>query len=287
LSVKDGEKEKIPERRGIAKSLWQRFVHLDVLLVEDIEINREVIAELLALVGLRVRMAGNGKEALEQIEQKKPDLVLMDCQMPVMDGFAATRLLRANPAFRAIPVIALTANASNEDRQACLDAGMNAHVAKPIQMEKLYEEFARCFPESAERQGAPEDLSAAQQFSMHELPRIPGIAMAAALVHVGGKYPLLKRILQRFRNDYVQGFAARYSEAFDQGDYKTSLRLVHSLKGVASTVGAIELAEAAKLLENAVARHDDEACELALAEVLSCLRVLGDGLACLDNLPAQ
>ena len=138
-----------PNRRKDADLQWSRFRALDILLVEDVEVNQEVICELLASVGLSVRLAGNGVEALSEVARKTPDLILMDCQMPVMDGYMATRQLRENPLWRKLPVIALTANAMVEDQEKCFAAGMNAHVAKPIRMELLYECMVQCVPSTA------------------------------------------------------------------------------------------------------------------------------------------
>ncbi|MBV2207357.1 MAG: response regulator, partial [Pseudomonas sp.] len=90
--------------------------------------------------------AQNGAEALAAVAEKRPDLVLMDCHMPVMDGYTATRKLRADAATRDLPVIALTASALDTDQRKCFDAGMNAHVAKPIRMEALYAQMERCLP---------------------------------------------------------------------------------------------------------------------------------------------
>jgi PAS domain S-box-containing protein len=114
-----------------------------VLLVEDNEVNREVALALLGSVGIDVSMAGNGQEALEMVERQDFDAVLMDCQMPVMDGYAATRALRRQPQRQSLPIIAMTANAMVGDRDAALAAGMNDHIAKPINVDEMFATLAR------------------------------------------------------------------------------------------------------------------------------------------------
>ena len=114
-----------------------------LLLVEDNEINRELALELLTGEGISVAVACDGREALQMLERERFDAVLMDCQMPVMDGFAATRALRAQPRWRDLPVIAMTANAMVSDRQKALDAGMNDHIAKPINVNQMFATLAR------------------------------------------------------------------------------------------------------------------------------------------------
>jgi CheY-like chemotaxis protein len=117
-----------------------------ILLVEDNEINRELAAELLQGVGVQVTLACDGQEALDALATQAFDAVLMDCQMPVMDGYTATRALRKMTHLRDLPVIALTANAMTGDREAALAAGMNDHIAKPIRIDELYATLARWLP---------------------------------------------------------------------------------------------------------------------------------------------
>jgi len=117
-----------------------------LLLVEDNEINQEVALDLLHEVGFDADVASDGAEALRQVQKHDYDLVLMDVQMPVMDGLTATRAIRALPGREDLPILAMTANAFNEDRQACLEAGMNDHFAKPFDAETLYAAMIKWLP---------------------------------------------------------------------------------------------------------------------------------------------
>ena len=114
-----------------------------ILLVEDNEINQEVALAVLGSAGIDVSVAGNGQEALDMLGRQDFDAVLMDCQMPVMDGYAATRALRRQPLRQSLPVIAMTANAMVGDRDAALAAGMNDHIAKPINVDEMFTTLAR------------------------------------------------------------------------------------------------------------------------------------------------
>jgi CheY-like chemotaxis protein len=155
---------------------WSRFKGIDILLVEDVEINREVMSELLASVGLKARLATNGVEAFAEVACKTPDLVLMDCHMPIMDGYAATRQLRANPTLIKLPIIALTASAMADDKRRCLAAGMDGYVAKPVNLDVLYEQMIQCLPEFAAEQGAESKTAYANATpSSHGLPQFAGI----------------------------------------------------------------------------------------------------------------
>ncbi|PKO40765.1 MAG: hypothetical protein CVU31_15985 [Betaproteobacteria bacterium HGW-Betaproteobacteria-4] len=271
-----------PDRRKAADRQWSRFRNLDILLVEDIEVNQEVICALLADVGITLRLASNGAEALDAVSRQVPDLILMDCQMPVMDGYTATRKLRENPAWEKIPVIALTANAMVEDKEACRAAGMNSHVPKPVRMDVLYERIAQCFPDipatattETKRRLAPS--------AENTRPAFPGINVTIGLAHVGGRLPLLLRILKQFRDTQGLSFAGQFQTAQAAGDWLTASRLAHSIKGVAHTIGATDLGESAEVLERAAAAGDAEKCDAQLPPLLALLAQVMSGLVELDR----
>ncbi len=283
----------VTDRRRPAALQWSRFRHLDILLVEDIEVNQEVIRELLAGVGLAVRLAVNGADAIAEITRKTPDVVLMDCHMPVMDGYTATRKLRENTIWKQLPIIALTANALPEDQERCLIAGMNAHLAKPIRMEKLYQRLVQCLPVLPDVPAAvPSDkadtvsnmATADTTTTPGDLPTFPGIDVVIGLAHIGGRLPLLFRVLKQFRDNQGQKFAAQIEQALAETDWEAATRLAHSLKGVAHTLGALDLADAAIVLLNATNNHDMNACNTALPAVLEHLQMVTAGLGTLEQM---
>ena len=236
---------------------WSIFRGIDVLLAEDIEINQEVIVELLSGVGIYARIANNGEEALAEVARKVPDLILMDCQMPVMDGFTATRQLRSNPLWKSIPVIALTANAMSEDRERCLEAGMNSHVAKPLRMALLFAEMQSCLIHwSALAEAPPAKESTPPSDQATETLSIDGIDTAQALHYLSGNTVLYQRLLRRFNDLTLPGFAPQLAEALAAHDWETLARVAHTLKGVALTLGANNLGQAATALEKASRQED-------------------------------
>lgn len=275
LGISDAETVK-DERRQQPLASWSRFRSLDILVVEDVEVNREVIGELLANAGLMARFAEDGQEALLAVEHRCPDLILMDVQMPVMDGCMATRRLRENPAYRDLPIIALTANALRDEREKCLAAGMNAHVAKPVRMEVLFDQIAKCVPERFRRDTG--EIEAASGESLHvENPTLPGIDVAVGLRYVK-KIESYRRLLAKFRDTRGRTFESDYSQAMATGDWEAQIRLAHSLKGIAQTLGACDLGEAAAALEEAASSKDHGRMKELFALTLGALRVVINGL---------
>ena len=260
---------------------WSRFRDLDILVVEDVEVNREVIQELLTSVGLSCRLASNGLEALGEVARQTPDVILMDCQMPVMDGFTATRRLRENPAWRYLPVIALTANAMREDQEKCFAAGMNAHLPKPVRMNTLFERLLQCMPDAyAESPARPAPGRPAE--TAEPLPEFAGIDVPLALAHVGGRLPMLYRVLKKFHQVHNStNFTNQFNQARTTDDWDSAIRLTHSLKGAALTLGMLELGEAAEMLEQAANAKAGETCDAALKTLLTCLSIVNQGLSAL------
>ncbi|MEO5345113.1 MAG: PAS domain S-box protein [Magnetococcus sp. YQC-9] len=231
-----------------------------LLLVEDHPVNRELALELLALAGIRVEVAVNGEEALAKIDQGAYDGVLMDCQMPVMDGFEATRRIRALEKFASLPILAMTANAMAEDREKCLQCGMNDHIAKPLDVSQLFVTLARWI--RRERQGETrraepaiiESSPAASTTS--ELPELPGVDKAQALKRMGGSVNLLRKMIIRFRESQGE-YISRLAERLKTGDLMTAIRDTHTLKGLAANIGAAELAAFAREVEEILKKGGD------------------------------
>ncbi len=277
----------IRHRSGWRKSdglHWSRFHALDILLVEDLDLNQEVIREQLTRVGLTVRLASNGVEAIQEVENKVPDVILMDCHMPIMDGYTAARQLRANPDYQNIVIIALTAGAMAEDKRRCLAAGMNAYVTKPVHLENLYEQLAQCVPTLA----AGDDLLNESQATdsprvIQNLSSLPGIDVALGLAQVGGRAPLLLKVLKKFRDNLGRNFEPQFDEAIRAQTWPSAERLVHSLKGISRTLGASDLAESVVDLEVAVGRKNLMEIESLFEAVKQQLQIVCDGLALVDS----
>ena len=223
---------------------------LHVLLVEDNKFNQQLANALLMRVGIEVGIADDGIEALQALQRERFDAVLMDMQMPRMDGLEATRLIRANPALANLPIIAMTANAMIGDRETCLAAGMNDYISKPVQYEAMYATLARW----THREGQPAEPAATKIQSIADAPAVfdPDKAMA----RMGGK-DIYLTMLEKFIPSQGQSVQS-IRDALAANDHDTAERLAHTLKGVAATVGAFSLAESADQLETAIAKGDAE-----------------------------
>jgi two-component system sensor histidine kinase/response regulator len=227
-----------------------------VLLVEDNAINRELGLELLQEQGLRVVTAEHGQQALDLLRAGLHfDLVLMDIQMPVLDGLAATRAIRALPGFAELPILAMTANAMSEDRQRCLDAGMNDFVTKPIDINALWRALLRWLPTRSGPGKRPADPPGAAQPS--ELPLVlagpvEGLDTDLGLRRCLGRPDLYLRLLRQFAEGQDQE-ARQLQVALEQSNWLVAQRLAHTLKSVAANLGALRLQALADSLERAVA----------------------------------
>jgi CheY-like chemotaxis protein len=222
-----------------------------VLLVEDNEINQQVAMELLASVGADVTVASNGREALDLIDLGHFDVVLMDIQMPEMDGFEATRAIRADDRFLSLPVIAMTANAMKGDRERSLEAGMNDHVTKPIEPEELYAALVRCLPARpsalvqipavvlAPATVLPAARPSPSVPSSPELPLrdIPGVDVTAGLQRVQGNQKLYRKLLLTLR-DTLPRHLAELQAALAEAQWPIARPHAHTIKGVAANLGA-------------------------------------------------
>lgn len=259
-----------------------RLPGIRVLVVDDNEITREVVAQMLRREGAVVSLAGDGRQAVEAVlaGAEHVDVVLMDEQMPGMDGLTATRAIRAHPAADNLPVIALTANATEADRQACLDAGMNDHVSKPFDLDDLVariRHWTTTSPRGAPPRGPagpdrPDTPPAppTQPTGGTEDPALVGLPIldtAAALRRVGGNEEFYDRMLGRFAEGLNDRLAA-VTAAVGNGNRPEAARLAHALAGSASTLGAVGLAEAARALEAATSGAADPAGDPALCRTL-------------------
>lgn len=219
-----------------------------VLLVEDNELNREVALGLLEDAHLSIDHAENGEQAVRMVTNKDYDLVFMDMQMPVMDGITATKSIRTNPRCKSVPIIAMTANAMDCDREACLAAGMNDHLGKPIDPEKLYATLLRWIPPRVAAAGATATVPCSAPVAAGESLTIPGIDTATALKRTGGNRKRYESLLSRFAESQA-GAVRDIRNSLAVNDSPTAERIAHSLKGAAGNLGATSLAEAAARAE--------------------------------------
>ncbi len=208
-----------------------------VLVVEDNEINREIATEILQQAGMVVSEAVDGRQAVGKVGSQEFDLVLMDMQMPVLDGVAATRAIREDPRHRDLPIVAMTANVMAEDIQRCLDAGMNDHVGKPIEFEELMAKLARWLG-PGRRTPTPAPIRSAASAAAAPLPpRLDGLDLEVALKNTADNPALLRKLLLRFRDTYGDT-ATRLRQLLDGEDRDAAVRLSHTLKSVAGSLGA-------------------------------------------------
>ena len=238
-----------PTVRAPDLSAIQQLKEADILVVDDIELNRDLMTELFATAGMKIRLASNGAEAIAMVRAQKPDLILMDCQMPVMDGFTATRKLREMPEYAGLPIIALTAGALDHDRQQSQAAGMNAYVTKPVNLEKLLQQIASLLP-SAAKPAAPEQTAAAPTptpapSEVRPLPELPGINVTDGLMRVRNKVDFYRRMLLKFRDIHAGELARELQQNIQNRLRPEATRSAHSLKGVALSLGIDRLGELA------------------------------------------
>ncbi len=249
-----------------------------VLLVEDIAINRTIAIALLQKVGLSIGIATNGQEALDILAKENFRLVLMDIQMPVMDGLTATRAIRAQPHLHDLPIIAMTAHATMEDQALTTAAGMNAHLTKPINPKQLYDTIARWLPPpSPQTQIVKQEKTETVPV---DWPELPGIDRQRGLSLHMHRPALYLQSLHAFRHDFTDS-TNKIRQALTAGQASEARRLVHSLKSVADALGAIELGAQARQFEAALAepgtQHDamlPPRFEQALGTVLKGLAAL-------------
>jgi PAS domain S-box-containing protein len=235
-----------------------------VLLAEDNPLNREVALEFLQMSGLTVETADDGRIALTKAANRHFDLILMDVQMPVMDGLEATRAIRARAGGETIPIVAMTANAFDEDRHVCLAAGMNDFIGKPIQPEEFFTTLAKwlpstdgatappCPPAPQPRIISPQPTSASAEALVLEcLASVEGLDLKAGLLRLGGKTARYLDFLKRFIDVHAED-VPRLRELLETDQRSEATMLAHSLKGSASTLSLDAIADHASRVEQAL-----------------------------------
>lgn len=243
--VKSREEEELEGLAGIQGAR--------VLLVEDNEINQQVAREILESAGLVITLANNGQEAVEKVEEDVFDAVLMDIQMPVMDGYEATRRIRSNTRFKDLPIIAMTAHAMVGDLEKSIEAGMNDHVTKPIDPPMLFGSLVKWI-KPGEREIPPSSSPPKMKkeiLTTESIPILPGIDVKTGLKRVGGNRKLYRKLLLRFREDNIDAID-QIRKAYDSGDMELTARLIHTIKGVSGNIGINDLYNISREVEAAV-----------------------------------
>ena len=267
-----------------------------ILLAEDNDINQQIAVELLDGAGASVTVANNGREAVDMLTngpQPPPfNLVLMDLQMPVMDGYQATAKLRSDERFKDLPIIAMTAHATMEEKQRCLAAGMNDHISKPIDPANLFETVGKFYQPSAgtsrcdvparEAAGgmvAPPDTTRTAQRAVPtslDLAHVEGLDAQNGLARVGGNQKLYLKLLRQFVVQQADA-AKQIAGHLEAGDHVIAERIAHTVKGVAGNLGAKDLQSAAAEVERAIRVKADaatlETAQRRFAEHLDALMV--------------
>jgi CheY-like chemotaxis protein/HPt (histidine-containing phosphotransfer) domain-containing protein len=245
----------------------EEFGGAHILLAEDNETNQFVALEMLGRLGIELEIASNGREAVEMVRQKPYAAVLMDMQMPEMDGLEATRQIRQESAFRDLPIIAMTANAMKSDVEACLSAGMNDFLSKPIERAALVRSLRRWLPASGKRMDTLSSVTpAASQAGLSEtglaaVPVLEGIDVAGAVRRLGIPFERLRPVLLRFLDGQRQTLESLRS-AVGAGDPVAARKHAHALAGAAGNLGADDLRQSARALELAAAQEKTDVAEL-------------------------
>ncbi len=257
---------------ALPPAVRQRLEGARVLLVEDHPLNQQLACEMLRRAGVDVVLARDGREALDKLASESPfDGVLMDCQMPVMDGYTATRALRLNPAWQRLPVIAMTASALAEDRERALASGMNAHLTKPIHVESMLRTLAEWIGHDPASQ-VDTDVDA----NATPIDRAMVIDARAGMAICMGNDALFHRMLEGFR-DTEGAFADEIRDALAERRWADAQRRSHDMKGLAGTLGARRLVPAAHILHAAIMLHGAEPDGAELEQVrVELARVLAE-----------
>lgn len=255
LGVNNSSEKITYSRKNLKIDSLKAISGANILLVEDNELNVQVIIELLEEGEFIIDIAENGKKALEKINKNKYDLVLMDMQMPVMDGVTATKEIRKDSRYSLLPIIAITANAMYSDRHKCINAGMNDYIVKPIDSNELFSVLLKWIPQKNIEiiQSKQQEIARVSSFEKIDI-LVPGLDTAAGLSRVLGKKNSYIRLLQKYVDGHKNTFRELH-KMFLEDDWIGAERTVHTLKSVSGSIGAIIIQEKAAKLEDAIRMH--------------------------------
>ena len=292
------EISRLSKRKEQEAEAIQHIQGLRLLRVEDNEINQQVAREILEGAGLNVTLANNGQEAVNAVKESSYDAVLMDVQMPVMDGYTATREIRREERFKELPIIAMTAHAMAGDEDKSFQAGMNAHVTKPIDPDQLFTTLQKWIKPGEKRAQVQQPEIPAEGLETDkivskedELPEsLPGFDLAAGLKRLMGNKRLYRKLLVDFGAKYIET-ASDIRAALDTKDFEQAHSLVHNLKGLAGNLEARDLQAATVNLEKLVKGAQQKAppakeLKLKFSELESALNRALESAQCLSG-PAE
>jgi CheY-like chemotaxis protein/HPt (histidine-containing phosphotransfer) domain-containing protein len=255
-----------------------------ILLAEDNEINQQVAVEILESAGFIVEVANNGKEALEMVQEKEYDVVLMDIRMPELDGFNAAKKIRELDSHtRNIPIIAMTAQTMKEDREKAQAAGMNHHISKPIDPNELYRALAKQIkPGKKKIPVRPAGQLVAKNNNETTFPLLAGIDIQAGLARVKGNRKLYKKLLRQFYAAY-KNTGKTIREDVNRGNYNLAEQVLHDIKGASGNISARDLHEAVRELETQIKQGDYDNLGEPLHHFTICLDKVNTAVASLDQ----
>ena len=251
---------------------------LKILVSEDNEINRQVAKEVLETIGLEVTVVNDGQQTVNAVEKQDFDAVFMDVQMPVMDGYQATAIIRANPRFKKLPIIAVTAHAMSGDREKCLVAGMNDYLTKPLDRKNIIRVLSKWITVRNNSIAVLQNENLCDVSALQTAVMVEGINIAESLARIGNNGEFYKKILTQFKSSNAD-VADRICTAVKKGDNTTAERLAHTIKGVAANIGAEDLQLAAAELEKSIKQAEDSAdLDGLLDRFTACLKTVMKGI---------
>lgn len=257
------------------QNLFNQVHNKHILLVEDNPINREVAIQLLEYVDLFIQTAENGSIAIEMALKEQYDLILMDIQMPIMDGIESTKAIRMIPGYSEIPIIAMTAHAFEEDIQQCLEVGMNDHLSKPVEPQKLYSKIYKWLTQEPLEKSFDINLLADKESSQNDegeillLKGISGLDTNSGLMTLNGNIKSYVNLIGQYVQNHSQD-GEKLKILFDAGQIDELGKAAHALKGVSATLGAIKIQQVAKAIEvGAKSQMEAEALEKLITHLIN------------------
>ena len=251
LGRKVNKRSKSSAKEKMYRTALNQLAGAHILIVEDNDLNRELVVDLLSNNHITSVVAVNGQEALDSLEKETFDGVLMDCQMPVMDGYTATKIIRTMDGLSGLPIIAMTANAMSGDRGKAIASGMTDHIPKPINIQNTFITMANSIKPANPIELTDVVVTDSYTQELLDVYHFEHIDAGSGLERTQGDRALYEKILKRFSGS-TDSFETDLTQALNHADAMTAERVVHTLKGIAGTIGATELATHTAELESYV-----------------------------------